>query len=270
MSDTIHRLSIANLRALAASLRSGPLSLGISRHSVSPIAGFATDRVIDYLEHLSNAGMSPAQIALVIDGIGDARSAEPEQAVDLILSGPELPGMPLSDTIATVRTLVAEAAHELILVGYAVHNAKSVFEPIASHMAANSQLRVMFCLDISRRQGDTSLESEIIRRFAQEFRQKHWPWPNLPELYYDPRSLAENPRERSSLHAKCVVADRTKAIITSANFTEAAWLRNIEIGVLVKQEALVSRLASYIDGLIATQLLSKCHLPALSFSAKKA
>jgi phosphatidylserine/phosphatidylglycerophosphate/cardiolipin synthase-like enzyme len=178
--------------------------------------------------------------------------------------------MPLSDTIATVRTLVAEAAHELILVGYAVHNAKSVFEPIASQMAANSELRVMFCLDISRRQGDTSLESEIIGRFAREFRQKHWPWPNLPELYYDPRSLAANPLERSSLHAKCVIADRTKAIITSANFTEAAWLRNIEIGVLVKQEALVSRLASYIDGLIATQLLAKCHLPALPLSAKKA
>jgi hypothetical protein len=204
--------------------------------------------------------MSPSQIALAIDGIVDARAAEPEQAVDLILSGPALPGVPLSDTIATVRTLITEATQELILVGYAVHNAKSIFEVIASHMAVNSEFRVRFCLDISRRQGDTSLDSEIIRRFSREFREKHWPWPNLPELYYDRRSLSQDPLERSSLHAKCIIADRAKALITSANFTEAAWLRNIEIGVLVKADSIVSRLADYIDGLIATRFLFKCHL----------
>jgi hypothetical protein len=151
---------------------------------------------MSYLERFSEAGMSPTQIALAIDGIVDARAEEPEQAIDLILSGPELPGVPMSDTIATVRTLITEATQGLILVGYAVHNAKSVFELIASHMAANSKLRVMFCLDISRRPGDTSLESEILRRFTREFREKHWPWPNLPELYYDPRSLSENPFKR--------------------------------------------------------------------------
>jgi phosphatidylserine/phosphatidylglycerophosphate/cardiolipin synthase-like enzyme len=99
-----------------------------------------------------------------------------------------------------------------------------------------------------------------VRRFAREFREKHWPWPNLPDIYYDPRSLSADPFRRSSLHAKCVVADRERALITSANFTEAAWLRNIELGVLLSHKALVGRLTEYIDGLIATRILFKCEM----------
>jgi phosphatidylserine/phosphatidylglycerophosphate/cardiolipin synthase-like enzyme len=52
-----------------------------------------------------------------------------------------------------------------------------------------------------------------------------------------------------------VIADRKRALITSANFTEAAWLRNIELGALLNYEPLVSRLVEYFDGLIANQFL---------------
>jgi phosphatidylserine/phosphatidylglycerophosphate/cardiolipin synthase-like enzyme len=249
MPGAIHRLSIANLRALAASLRSGPLSLGLSKLSLMHIAGSSTEDVRAYLERLREGGMSPNQIAFVIDVIAETQSAfiEPEQTIDLILSDPELPGIPLSDTIATVRTLVAEATQELVLVGYAVHNAKPLFELIASRMS-----------DIPRKNRDTSLESEIVRRFATEFRKKHWPWPNLPQLYYDPRSLSQDLPQRTSLHAKCVIADRARTIITAANFTEAAWLRNLEVGVLVQYEPLVSRLSAYIEGLISIGFFSIC------------
>jgi hypothetical protein len=262
MPQAIYHLSVDNLRALAASLRSGPLSLGLSKRSVAQVAASEAEELLIYLRRLSDAGMSPAQSALVIEAIADTRNASNEagQAVELILSGPQLPGVPLSDTIATVRTLVATVSRELILVGYAVHNAKPIFELVASRMAADHALRVVFCLDISRRHGDTSLESEIVRRFAHEFREKHWPWPNLPELYYDPRSLSDDPLRRSSLHAKCVIADRERGIITSANLTEAAWLRNIELGVLLHHRPLVSHLTEYIDGLIATRILLKCEL----------
>ncbi len=145
------------------------------------------------------------------------------------------------------------------MIGYAVHNAKPIFELLASRMA-NDNLHVEFCIEIGRKLGDTSLDSEIVRRFAQEFRETHWPFANLPDVYYDPRSLSNDPLKRSSLHAKCVVADRTKAMITSANFTQAAWLRNIEIGVLVKSHPLVAQLADYFAGLVTTHALSTCVL----------
>ena len=206
--------------------------------------------------------MTSMQMAVVADAIADARESavDPARLLELVISGPDVSGIPTSDTAATMRTLIGEAAQRLLLVGYAVHNAKALFEPLASRMAANKSLRVTFCLDISRRLGDTSLDSEIVRRFARDFREKHWPWPDLPELFYDSRSLSDNPEQRSSLHAKCVVADRTTALITSANFTQAAQRRNIEVGLLVRHAALVERLACYLDGLIDSGQLVTCRL----------
>jgi phosphatidylserine/phosphatidylglycerophosphate/cardiolipin synthase-like enzyme len=53
----------------------------------------------------------------------------------------------------------------------------------------------------------------------------------MPEVYYDPRSLETDGAQRSSLHAKCVVVDRSVAFISSANFTEAAQKRYRDMGI---------------------------------------
>jgi phosphatidylserine/phosphatidylglycerophosphate/cardiolipin synthase-like enzyme len=81
--------------------------------------------------------------------------------------------------------------------------------------------------------GDTARADAIIRRFAERFARQEWPGPWLPEIYYDPRGLADADVGRASLHAKCVVVDGARALIGSANFTEAAQLRNIEVGLVV-------------------------------------
>jgi phosphatidylserine/phosphatidylglycerophosphate/cardiolipin synthase-like enzyme len=66
---------------------------------------------------------------------------------------------------------------------------------------------------------------------VQQFMQQQWPEGSpLPEILYDPRVLAENAAQRVSLHAKGVVIDHVKPFVSSANFTEAAQLRNIELG----------------------------------------
>jgi len=255
----LQNLSIPSLRRLAASLRTGPLSFSLSHHAVSQIVGTSAPQVFEAMTELFTTGIAPQHAAIIVDAIADARESaiDPAQILDLVLSGPELPGITTADTLTTVRTLIAEARREVFMIGYTVHNAKTIFEPLASRMAEDN-LRVVFCIEIGRSMGDSSLDSEIVHRFAHEFREKHWPWPNLPDLYYDPRSLSPDPLRRSSLHAKCVIADRTRAIITSANFTEAAWLRNVEIGMVVKHESIVSRLADYVDGLIAKRLLYRC------------
>jgi phosphatidylserine/phosphatidylglycerophosphate/cardiolipin synthase-like enzyme len=180
--------------------------------------------------------------------------------VELVLSGPELPGVPMRDTAAVMQMLTAAAQKEILLVGYAVHNGQRIFEGLAARMRQVPALRVTFCLDIARPFGDTSLPSEIVRRFAREFRTKHWPWPELPALYYDPRSVAEGTTERSSLHAKCVVVDSREALVTSANFTEAAQERNIEVGVLIRHAPLAQRITDYFRGLQATGQLTRCAL----------
>jgi phosphatidylserine/phosphatidylglycerophosphate/cardiolipin synthase-like enzyme len=206
--------------------------------------------------------MSHSHIALVAEGIADARERMPDPDVlfDLVLSGPDVPGIPTADTAAVVHTVFEEAKTEVLLVGYAIHNGEHLFAPLATKMRKIPDLRVIFYLDIGRRFGDTSLSNEIVRRFVHEFRTKHWPWPELPEVYYDPRSLAENTEERSSLHAKCVIVDRRVALVTSANFTEAAQERNIEAGVVVRYQPVVERLADYFGTLRSSDRLRRCRL----------
>jgi phosphatidylserine/phosphatidylglycerophosphate/cardiolipin synthase-like enzyme len=56
------------------------------------------------------------------------------------------------------------------------------------------------------------------------------------QVFYDPRSL-EPDAPAGVLHAKAIVADEQFAFVTSANLTEAAFERNIDVGVLVRDRA---------------------------------
>jgi len=99
----------------------------------------------------------------------------------------------------------------------------------------------------------------LLRRFAERFMRQEWPGPRMPELFYDPRSLAGGDGLRASLHAKCVVVDGAKAFIGSANLTEAAQLRNIEIGVMLADKVIAGAVERHVEALIIGG-----HLQALS------
>jgi phosphatidylserine/phosphatidylglycerophosphate/cardiolipin synthase-like enzyme len=111
------------------------------------------------------------------------------------------------------------------------------------------QLRIIFHVDVPRRNGDSSTSEAIVLRYADEFKQRHWPWQPVPEVYYDPRALSTDSHTRASLHAKIVVVDRCKLFLTSANFTEAAQQRNVEMGLLSQAPYLAEQVAAYFEGL---------------------
>jgi phosphatidylserine/phosphatidylglycerophosphate/cardiolipin synthase-like enzyme len=260
MNNPLVALSDAALSALTNSLRDGVLASGLNRRTIEQITGQQAGDVSKYLETLANAGMGPQHMAYLVAAIRETRcqSLDPALLYDLVLSGPDVEGVPTADTAAVVQCLISDAKEEVVLVGYAVHNGKTLFRPLSERMRDDPTLRVVFYLNIGRPHGDTSLSSEIVRRFVQEFKSKHWPWPNVPELWYDPRALAEPAAGRASLHAKCVIIDRSAAIITSANFTEAAQHRNIEAGVIIRHEPTIRRLANYFVGLRESNRLIRC------------
>ena len=260
MLDPLHSLPSAALRSLAASLREGPLALGLSRHALAQAIGPQAQAVQETLDGLVQQGMAPKHIAILAEAIAQCseRATAPHSLFELVLSGPEVPGVPTADTAATIQTLIEGAEAEIVLVGYAVHNGKKLFRRLAERMDATPALRVVFCLDIARKQTDTSLASEIVRRFCRDFATKHWPGKRLPDLYHDPRALADTSQERASLHAKCVIIDRRIAVVTSANFTEAAQTKNIEAGVLIRYEPFVTRLSAYFEALRSSGQLTHC------------
>ncbi|MYB38878.1 MAG: phospholipase, partial [Gammaproteobacteria bacterium] len=83
---------------------------------------------------------------------------------------------------------------------------------------------------------DTTAADALVRRFADQFWSKDWHGTRRPAVYFDPRSL--EPEQSAVLHAKALVADSETTFITSANLTDAALNRNIELGVLLRDRTL--------------------------------
>lgn len=249
-----------DLRALAASLRSGVLALGNSCYIIKQVGGVNAGEVQACLDRLAAEGLNAKQAALFVDAIADGRKChvDPARILELVLSGPEVAGIPTSDTGAVLHAMFTRAERQVLLAGYAVYQGHRVFEYLARRMHDNPLLQVKLCLDIRRPWEDNTPSDLIVKRFYNEFIAKHWPWERQPELYYDPRSLDTNPEKRSSMHAKCVIVDEAEVFVTSANFTEAAQERNIEAGVLLRHPPLAHRLSSYFEQLIATQQLRSC------------
>jgi phosphatidylserine/phosphatidylglycerophosphate/cardiolipin synthase-like enzyme len=124
-------------------------------------------------------------------------------------------------------------------------------------MDENPELQVRMFLNVKRKYQDTTPASVLLRQFAETFRHKVWPGQRLPEVFHDPRTMLMTAESNACLHAKCVVVDEERFIITSANFTEAAHERNIEAGVLMIDQVVAKAIRSQFEMLAANKLLQR-------------
>lgn len=222
-------------------------SLTLANHVASQHRGV----VSECFETLARQGLTPSQVALVLRAFAAGRQTgtEASPTVTIVVSGPDAVST-ARDTGVVMRELFAKARKRVLAVGFAVHQGKSVFEILAHRMDRDELRQATLCLDVRRQPGETSLDSRLILRFAQNFVENEWPGARMPRVYYDPRSLAPPGRTASAMHAKCVVIDGVEALVTSANFTEAAQTRNIELGVLVEDSLVARQIEDHFDTLI--------------------
>ncbi len=210
----------------------------------------AAEQTAIALDKLSEQGFTPAQIAMTFEVLRADRANRPafDELLELVTTAPEIDGVANRDTSVVVRDLFANATQSVLVAGYAVYQGQKVFQALADRMMTVPSLQVRLFLDIQRPQGDTSAASEIIRRFAGQFRKAQWPSDRpLPQVFFDPRSLDASSQKRACLHAKAVVVDSRSVFISSANFTEAAQQRNIEVGILAQSASLAHRLTEFFD-----------------------
>ncbi len=140
---------------------------------------------------------------------------------------------------------------------YAVHQGKRIFEDLALRMEQKTSLQVRLFLNLTVRPEDTSSLASV-KRFAQEFKTRHWPENHrLPEVYYDRRSLDAPMGPSVAFHAKCVVLDEAELFVSTANFTEAAQNRNVELGVLLRSTTLAKQATSFLAELISDHICER-------------
>lgn len=261
MQEPLLALAPSDLRALVSALRTGRLHPPYLPASVQrTLSGAIAGEIAAGLQELAASGMPAAAIARTLELLAVACESRPpiEDVIDLVTTGPEVRGVTNRDTSVVVRELFHKAEESVLVAGYAVYQGQRVFQALADRMLERGDLKVRMFLDIQRKQGDTSADSEVVGRFAHRFRTAQWPADRpLPEVYYDPRSLSTDSKTSTALHAKCIVVDSFEVFVSSANFTEAAQERNIEVGLRVQSPVVAQRIVRFFEALVETRRLEQ-------------
>lgn len=257
------RLSRPALLGIAEALEAGRLSLPVSTVSLCtyvPESELAT--VVQEINHLHQQGMPPRPLASMLTILAEERAASQakQDLVDLVWTGPEVPGTESRDTGIVVRELFNSAQHSVLISSFAIDQGTKgydLFRPLANRMDANPDLQVRMFLNVKRKYQDRTPASILLRQFAETFRRHVWPGQRLPEVFHDPRTMLMTAESNACLHAKCVVVDEERLLITSANFTEAAHERNIEAGVLMRDRVVARAIRSQFEMLVSSDLIQR-------------
>jgi phosphatidylserine/phosphatidylglycerophosphate/cardiolipin synthase-like enzyme len=215
--------------------------------------------VAQELERLARLGFNGEQIGILLRTLAAERAASQQQhdGVELVWSGPEVPGAYSRDTGVVASELVRSAKRSVLLSTYVVTQGRQVFKPLAERMAQLPDLRVRLFLNVDRPYRSEKPDHQLLKEFCDAFRREQWPGERLPEVFYDPRALAHDSGPRAALHAKCIVIDEAIAFVTSANFTIAAQARNLEAGVVVRSASFAKALIAQFETLVAAGQLRR-------------
>ena len=247
-------LSASDLDRAKEALRTGRLPAPFLPALIERIVPRAVSvDVSTALREMTAAGANREGLVAALELLASARAQQPsiDELIELVTTGPEAGTVTNRDTQVVVQDLFRSAERSILVAGYELYQAEAVFRTLADRMIEQPAPTVRMFLNVKRPIGDTSTDSELVAGFGYRFRTQHWPQDRaLPEIYFDPRSLSIDTKQRAVLHAKCVVIDGRTAFVSSANFTEAAQERNIEVGVLVRSQIVAERLINFFSALI--------------------
>jgi cardiolipin synthase len=172
-----------------------------------------------------------------------------EERIELLWAGPSPPAHITARRIDQVfYDLIDSAKKEILLVTFAAHKIPRLVEGLIR--AINRGVRVRLILEFEgTSQGQLSMDA--MNAFPTIICQRS-------AIYYWPLEMRErNGQGRpGKLHAKAAIVD-DQAILSSANLTDDAFTRNLELGALVSNEEFVQRIRSHFDGLSSDGTLKR-------------
>lgn len=263
MSGAASRISATALAAIATAMERGALPLAASRAQIGRLVADGETRDVEVLlKALLGTPMDRAQAVVALHLLAEAkREAESAPRPQLVWSDLDLRGS--RDTSVVAHELFREAQKYVLISTYNLgHRRKDgepaghpVLRPLAERMVAVPKLRARLFINLRRMpwQSDAA-DEQVLADFVRWFQAELWPWPRLPELFFDPRSL-DGGEDSVCLHAKCIVVDDEHSFVTSANLTEAAQTRNIEAGVLLHDATFAKNLRLQFEALINRKLV---------------
>lgn len=216
------------------------------------------DRAIEPVTNLDGAWALRAAVALHSELPGSAICAAmltvdqmdfaEAPRTELIWTGPGNSKFPIRRIDQVLYDLITSARRRVILVTFAAHRVHHLCRHLEDALRRGVKL---ILITESEAESEGQLSTDAMAAF-----------PGLSaagaKLYYWP--LAKRERNQSGrpgkLHAKCAIIDET-ALISSANLTDDAFNRNMELGLLVRESSTVAAMNAHFAELISTGVLMR-------------
>jgi phosphatidylserine/phosphatidylglycerophosphate/cardiolipin synthase-like enzyme len=215
----------AELRTLRAAIAGDEIGTPLTPARLTAFGGLGS--VVACVDAL--AGLDAAMLLRVLDAILEERDVLPIPP-RLVWSGPDVPGARAIGTSEALREIFGRATRSVLLAGYAFDHGKTLLEPLHTARMRGASVEIYLHVDEAPK-GEEPVP--FAKREVMKFLTNQWPWPERPEIYYDPRTASGNDGKHASMHAKCVVVDERWSLVGSANFTDRGHTRNVEVGALV-------------------------------------
>ena len=164
-------------------------------------------------------------------------------SVELVWTGPATGLVPIRHTAQVLTGLIDEARDRLFMVSFVAYHVGGVVDALRRATERGVQVRVL--LEQSKEHGgNVTVDSIAMLRH------------NLPHAQlYEWNKTGAEASPTASVHAKCAVADGAVAFVTSANVSDAAMERNMELGVLLRGGQVPGQLDRHLTALITTKQL---------------
>ncbi len=246
---SLKEVSSTVLEQLRGAIASGLVKPPVDR---AALVGFGVRHQLEAIEHALAGHKTAACLAVLNVVLAERETRRPSP--ELVWTGPEGPSGAARDTAVVLRELFEGARESVILGGYSFKYAREVLRPLYESMLTH-RVDARFIVHVPQIEHGESIEEHLDAHLGG-FLTDNWPFGDpRPHIYYDKRAIVPGP-PYSSMHAKCVVVDGAKAFVSSANFTQRAQERNIEVGVLVEDASFAGYLAGQWLGLIDAGMLA--------------
>lgn len=246
-------LAATHLAELARLLAAGALPMEGPRFTLQQRAlpAPAVEAAAGWLAALHVGGWSAAQAALLAGALAEER-ARVERARDdleLVWTGPEGPTSENRDSARVLEEVFEGAARSVLVCGYNLAQGPH-FDALVGAIRRHPALRVRCFAHVFTR--GMPHVADALRAHDETLRALFGPSVRQRVAFYRPSAalVAEAMAGRFSFHAKCVVADGHRVLVTSANFSTAAQERNVEVGLVLDDPRLAGRLTGLLDTLV--------------------
>ena len=222
--DVVSEQHFSKINSLAKKLKN------TSKENRSALRGFfnvdSSNKALNTLLNLwDNSDCSSSELASMLLGASfGCVSQSKKESTELVWTGPDANLLPVRRSEQVLLDIINSAQETLFIVSFVLVNIPTIEDAIEKAVSRGVDVKML--LESEDKEASNSFIDTIKRLNRSIPKIKLYIWPR------ENRTCTQGGFAR--VHAKCAVADKQKAFITSANLTSAALDKNIEMGVNIE------------------------------------